>query len=34
MTLLRLGAYFVISIVLDILNTIIVSGFSYGGGTP
>lgn len=34
MTLLRLAAYFVISIVLDILNTIIVSGFSYGGGTP
>ena len=34
MTLLRLGAYFVISIVLDILNTIIVSGFSYGGGIP
>ncbi len=33
MTVLRLAAYSVISIVLDILNTIIVSGFSYGGGS-
>ena len=32
MTLLRLASYFVISIILDILNTVIVSGFSYGGG--
>ena len=34
LTVLRMAVYFVISIVLDILNTIIVSGFSYGGGTP
>ena len=31
MTLLRLAVYSVVSIVIDVLNTIIVSGFSYGG---
>ena len=31
MTLLRMAVYFVISILLDILNTFILSGFSYGG---
>ena len=31
MTVVRLAIYFVISIILDILNTFILSGFSYGG---
>ena len=31
MTMLRLAIYFVISIILDILNMFILSGFSYGG---
>ena len=32
MTLLRMAVYFAISIVLDILNMIILEGFSFGGG--
>lgn len=32
MTLLRMSGYFIISIVLDILNTVIIEGFSFGGG--
>ena len=31
-TLLRMAVYFAISIVLDILNMIILEGFSFGGG--
>lgn len=33
MTLLRTAVYFAVSILLDILNTVIVSGFSFGGGS-
>ena len=32
MTVLRMAVYFAISIVLDILNKIILEGFSFGGG--
>ena len=32
MTLLRIAIYFFISIILDILNTVIMNGFSFGGG--
>ena len=32
LTVLRMAVYFVISIVLDILNTVILRGFSFGGG--
>ena len=32
MTVLRIAVYFSVSIVLDILNTVILSGFSFGGG--
>ncbi len=31
LTVLRMGAYFVVSILLDMLNTIILQGFEYGG---
>ncbi len=32
MSLVRMSLYFVISILLDILNTLILEGFSFGGG--
>ncbi|MDY5931634.1 MAG: hypothetical protein SPJ34_06355 [Candidatus Ornithospirochaeta sp.] len=31
LTLMRLALYFVVSIIIDILNTVILNGFSYGG---
>lgn len=31
LTVLRISVYFVISVMLDLLNTFITSGFSYGG---
>ena len=31
LTFLRLAAYFLVSVLLDFLNTLITSGFSYGG---
>ncbi len=33
MTLLRIAAYFAVSIIIDMLNIIIMNGFSLGGGT-
>lgn len=32
LSVLRMSLYFVISIILDILNTMILDGFSFGGG--
>ena len=32
MTILRMLVYFIISITLDILNTVILKGFTFGGG--
>ncbi len=32
LTILRMSAYFIVSILLDILNTLILEGFSFGGG--
>ena len=31
-TILRVAIYFIVSTVLDLINTVIVSGFSFGGG--
>ena len=30
-TILRMAVYFAMSIIIDVLNTAIISGFSYGG---
>ena len=32
LTILRIAIYFIISITLDVLNTVIINGFSFGGG--